>query len=749
VRSTSAFRTAVVAILATGALIATGVAGATATAADGPTGAPSPTGPLQTVQLALTPRDPAGLRALADDADTAPRATRLAHLDTVLAGPERAALVANRARTLGFTVTAMTSTSVTLSGPASLIREQFGSARAQDPTENIGRALPTMPASFRGLVTAAAGGDDPRPVRRSAAALTQAQARAMYSIPTPSVGKPNAGSPAIATIQFSSWFPNDLKLYAQSTGVYGGDTTYNPLTSGAFTAVTVDGGPPPADPNHLGGPTEVALDQSALATVAPNVRQVAYFAPNTPLAQADVVNQIVSEASGRNIVAISTSWGLCEQDLYPDAYAHPTDPTQDPIFAADLQAIQAARAAGLTLFAAAGDSGVADCANDTSAAVDTPASFPGVIGVGGTHVGQTSETAWANSGGGYSGLFCTPSAQAPSLPVVATDCRSGPGKARGVPDLALDADPSTGLSIYVNGSHVPVGGTSLAAPLAAGSFVASELGAGIIASDTDVPSWLYANSSTFFDIISTSGGGVRATPGWDPITGLGSPNWLTTSWSSLQKAAILSPATLAPGQQLISANQQYRAVMQGDGNLVLYGPDGVLWSSGTWNNPGAALSVQADGNLVIYSAGKPIWVSNTFNNPGGVTLSVNNNGTLGLFKNGIPLWQVADRMTAPRTLQSGQSLVSTNGRSVNMQTDGNLVVRSGATALWSTNTWGKPGAYLAIQGDGNLVIRRNGVVLWSSGTYNTGAHNLFVIQGDGNLVLYSGTKAVWNSHTHG
>jgi hypothetical protein len=49
-----------------------------------------------------------------------------------------------------------------------------------------------------------------------------------------------------------------------------------------------------------------------------------------------------------------------------------------------------------------------------------------------------------------------------------------------------------------------------------------------------------------------------------------------------------------------------RAIMQGDGNFVVYDvEDGVavpVWSTNTAGNPGAYLNVQDDGNMVIYSA---------------------------------------------------------------------------------------------------------------------------------------------------
>jgi len=56
-----------------------------------------------------------------------------------------------------------------------------------------------------------------------------------------------------------------------------------------------------------------------------------------------------------------------------------------------------------------------------------------------------------------------------------------------------------------------------------------------------------------------------------------------------------------------------RANMQGDGNLVLRGPDGnAVWATGTDGNPGAFLQIQNDGNVVIYSSDhEALWATNT------------------------------------------------------------------------------------------------------------------------------------------
>jgi hypothetical protein len=57
------------------------------------------------------------------------------------------------------------------------------------------------------------------------------------------------------------------------------------------------------------------------------------------------------------------------------------------------------------------------------------------------------------------------------------------------------------------------------------------------------------------------------------------------------------------------------AIMQTDGNFVVYSPTAVQWASNTWNQPGSTLAVQTDGNLVVYNPSHTaIWASNTWGN---------------------------------------------------------------------------------------------------------------------------------------
>lgn len=115
-------------------------------------------------------------------------------------------------------------------------------------------------------------------------------------------------------------------------------------------------------------------------------------------------------------------------------------------------------------------------------------------------------------------------------------------------------------------------------------------------------------------------------------------------------------------------------------------------------------------------------------------------------------------------LHSGDTAYAAHTR-LAMQTDGNLVLYSLNTdnALWSTKTYGHPGAWATMQSDGNLVVYvpksdagGNPVyptpgsltdALWTSGTPGSaGAHA--AVQADCNFVIYNTANTpIWNSGT--
>ena len=189
---------------------------------------------------------------------------------------------------------------------------------------------------------------------------------------------------------------------------------------------------------------------------------------------------------------------------------------------------------GITFIASSGDLG----------ASEYPAASPNVLSVGGTSLYLTSsgayqsETAWFYSGGSYSPYELEPSYQ---RSVQTTGQRS-------TPDVAFDADQSTGVEVYDTsprsgkGSWQVYAGTSLGAPAWAGIIAIVDqgravAGKGSLDGPTQTLPTLYALPSSDFHSVSpfSSVGGLSS---WlwylfgssrngataNIATGLGSPN---------------------------------------------------------------------------------------------------------------------------------------------------------------------------------------------------------------------------------
>ena len=187
-----------------------------------------------------------------------------------------------------------------------------------------------------------------------------------------------------------------------------------------------------------------------------------------------MVDQMISDAPSTNAYIVSDSWGLCEDALPPS------------FLQAESYQLQLAAAAGLSFYAASGDSGSSDCEplnpKDTNLVVDDPASQPFVTGVGGTALHSADgadSTAWKHGGGGISRTWAQPSYQSGNPHRSydnGTKCGNPAGFCRQVPDIALDANPSTGYIIECTSTAsgcpsgipwFPIGGTSAGAPLMA------------------------------------------------------------------------------------------------------------------------------------------------------------------------------------------------------------------------------------------------------------------------------------------
>lgn len=95
----------------------------------------------------------------------------------------------------------------------------------------------------------------------------------------------------------------------------------------------------------------------------------------------------------------------------------------------------------------------------------------------------------------------------------------------------------------------------------------------------------------------------------------------------------------AQNQSLFSPGRTYEARMQSDGNLVVYGPSGSLWSSNT-RGTNARLVMQSDGNLVIYADSGVLFTTNT-QGRGGTRLVMQTDGNLVMY-GGAAVWSSKD-----------------------------------------------------------------------------------------------------------
>jgi subtilase family serine protease len=167
---------------------------------------------------------------------------------------------------------------------------------------------------------------------------------------------------------------------------------------------------------------------------------------------------------------------------------------------------------GVSFFVSSGDAGTP---------AEYPSASPKVISVGGTTLHFTaggafqSETGWSGSGGGCS-LYETATAAQRAL---STFAQAGCGTKRGTPDVSLDADPASGVSVYDSTRYqgqsgwFQVGGTSASCPM----WAARSADKGVVVNSA----YVYGSSITFRDITSGNNGAPART-GYDLVTGRGS-----------------------------------------------------------------------------------------------------------------------------------------------------------------------------------------------------------------------------------
>jgi subtilase family serine protease len=264
---------------------------------------------------------------------------------------------------------------------------------------------------------------------------------------------------------------------------------------------------------NAGWATETSMDVQWAHAVAPLARIILVQAASASVTD---LNGAITLAGKLGATVVSMSFGAAEFS---------SQASYDGVFAGS----------GVSYLAASGDSG---------RGVSWPAVSTRVLAVGGTTLaasgGARTETAWAGSGGGISAYIALPAWQA-ALKVKDTSGRIGAPARRVLPDVAFNANPSSGQLIVSAGKWYVAGGTSIGAPQWAGLVAVANavraLAGKAALGNLGLPVYkalagTAANySASTLDVTSGSNGscqGCAALAGYDLVTGLGTPNTVKT-----------------------------------------------------------------------------------------------------------------------------------------------------------------------------------------------------------------------------
>ncbi len=299
--------------------------------------------------------------------------------------------------------------------------------------------------------------------------------------------------------------------------------------NGGLSQVPVIVKPVGAASSDTAGNDEWTLDMYASSGMAGSVGAL-YLYDTTSLSDADIAAEYNAWVSDDIAPVGNSSFGGCE-----------FGPVLDGSLAMIDQILMQGAAQGQTMFASSGDTG-SFCSVGTPNGVpagvpevEYPAASPYVVAVGGTTLVTTAagayqgEVSWYAGGGGLSTFETAPTWESGVQPASAA--------LRGVPDVSMDGDPNTGMSIYTASTGATaIGGTSLSSPLAAGvwarliqshgplGFAAPRLYRSFSATAAGSPTLAVPPTTPhggFHDILAGANGAFTTLPGYDYNTGLG------------------------------------------------------------------------------------------------------------------------------------------------------------------------------------------------------------------------------------
>jgi subtilase family serine protease len=250
-----------------------------------------------------------------------------------------------------------------------------------------------------------------------------------------------------------------------------------------------------------GWDTEISLDVEWAHAIAPGANIL--LVETTSDRWSDLLAGVDYAKNQPGVSVVSMSWDVSEYRIEAATDSTFTTAANHPV----------------TFVAAAGDYG---------SPPEYPAASPNVLSVGGTTLtlaaggGYGSEIAWSDGGGGVSSVEREPAYQ---------DGAQNTGYLSS-PDVAYDADPNTGFAVYdtINDRYGTgwevIGGTSAGAPQWAALLAIADEGLAAAGKPAlaQAQARLYTlPANAFHDITSGNNGTYAAGPGYDAVTGLGSP----------------------------------------------------------------------------------------------------------------------------------------------------------------------------------------------------------------------------------
>ncbi len=275
---------------------------------------------------------------------------------------------------------------------------------------------------------------------------------------------------------------NDLNVFSTQYGLPACTTA-----NGCFKKVNQTGGTKYPRTNS-GWALEISLDVQWAHAIAPGAKILLVEASSNSFA-----NLLAAEDYAKaHAQYVSNSWGASEFSGETGYDSHFIAP-------------------GVSFFVSAGDAGLP---------AEYPSSSPNVISVGGTTLHFSGgvfsdETGWTSGGGGCSAYETATAAQASFAGYAQVSC----GGRRATPDVSLDADPASGVSVYDSTRYQgskgwwTVGGTSASSPM----WAARAAVAGAVVDSA----YVYGAAITYRDITSGNNG-APCLAGYDLCTGRGS-----------------------------------------------------------------------------------------------------------------------------------------------------------------------------------------------------------------------------------